>query len=308
MNAICPNCGERQEFPGRGLGAQVACQCCGVAFVLRRGNSPHDQTGMAADKESENLDRLAIKKKCSPLLEWLAYFFALAAIIAFTVRTRLFAAVTADATGLTLFIVMLFFLALIKSAWDVLYIDHQFSLTQRQIRDLWQISRIGEFLRSARPSVFRDHVYNLFTIFHHDREITQDNLVEILHARLNSRTRVVDLSAGILTTLGLIGTIIGMVMAVDGISAVTEAVGGDENLLSKMSETLGGMGTAFYTTLMGAILGGVFLRVLTASVQSSQDYLVAHIAELSEVYIIPRLRRRARELENESANKEDDDA
>ena len=299
MRIKCPNCGETQNYGAEG---KVTCRCCGISFRPPRGGEaarPASESTRAypAVEGEDKYHRLSLKKKWSPLAEWLAYFAVLAVVIAVTVRGKLEEAVQADATGLTLFIVLLFGLALAKSGYDVLYIDREFALTQRQIRELWEGSKIGVFLQGAAPSIFRDHVENLFNIFRNDQEITQDNLIEILHARLNSRTKVVDLSAGILTTLGLIGTIIGMVMAVDGISAVTEAVGGDGGLLAKMSETLGGMGTAFYTTLMGAVLGGIFLRVLTASVQASQDYLVAHIAELSEVHIIPKLRKHARDRE-----------
>lgn len=267
---------------------------------------PVTSSPKSAAEFEKQLHRLSLKRKWSPLTEWLAYFAVLALIITVTVRGKMVEAVQSDATGLTLFIVLLFVVALAKSCYDVIYINREFALTQRQIRELWEGAKIGSFLLGASPSIFRGHVDHLFNIFRNDQEITQDNLIEILHARLNSRTKVVDLSAGILTTLGLVGTIIGMVMAVDGISAVTDAIGGDDSLVAKMSETLGGMGTAFYTTLMGAILGGIILRVLTASVQSSQDFLVAHIAELSEVYILPTLRKYAREREFRRVQKEKD--
>ena len=311
MEEKCPNCGEESHYSDAAAGGKVVCRCCGISFrPARAGDSARSSAesgrSFAAADGADKYHRLSLKKKWPPLAEWLAYFGVLTVVIAVTVRGKMLEAVRADSTGLTLFIVLLFFLALAKSAYDVLYIDREFSLTQRQIRELWGGSKIGIFLQGAAPSIFRDHVENLFNIFRSDQEITQDNLIEILHARLNSRTKVVDLSAGILTTLGLVGTIIGMVMAVDGISAVADAVGGDESLLKQMSETLGGMGTAFYTTLMGAVLGGIFLRVLTASVQASQDYLVAHIAELSEVYILPKLRKYARD--RESRDRDDDDA
>ena len=77
-----------------------------------------------------------------------------------------------------------------------------------------------------------------------------------------------------------------------------ESVGGnaeDGTLLENLKGVLGGMGTAFYTTLLGAILGSVVLKVLSSVYTSNAEHLVAHIAELTEVYIVPVLRRKARQ-------------
>jgi len=70
--------------------------------------------------------------------------------------------------------------------------------------------------------------------------------------------------------------------------------GGDTTIMQGVDAALGGMGVAFYTTLMGAILGGVCLRLLSNLVDSNTEHIVSHIAELTEIYILPILRRAGR--------------
>lgn len=320
----CPKCGEPLADAEKYPGSVVYCTC-GMTYELPKDISnvfdPEEPEGNMLPVEEPSSDssmtddqllkwlrqqinpRRKQLKKWLPLQEWLTYLAILSIVILITIRGNLWKAVVSDSTGLTLFIVIIFFIALGKSAFDVFYIHREFLLAQRQIDELWRVSKFKEFFLQAEQSIFRDHIRNLYVIYREDGNVSQDNLIEILHARLSSRTKVVDLSAGILTTLGLIGTIIGLVMSVNGIQQMTGEIGtGGGALLEKMSLTLSGMGVAFYTTLMGAILGGIFLRVLTASVQGSQDYLVAHIAELSEVHILPRLRSYARSRNERGGN------
>jgi len=66
------------------------------------------------------------------------------------------------------------------------------------------------------------------------------------------------------------------------------------NLMSGLRSTMAGLGTAFYTTLVGAILGSVVLRVMNNVYTSNVDHFVSYIASITEVQITPRLRRSAR--------------
>ena len=82
------------------------------------------------------------------------------------------------------------------------------------------------------------------------------------------------------------------------------SIGKDQDqMLRGFRETISGMSTAFYTTLVGAALGGIGIRILTNVVESNAEFLVGHLAELTEVYIIPSLRasskRAAKQRESE---------
>jgi hypothetical protein len=61
-----------------------------------------------------------------------------------------------------------------------------------------------------------------------------------------------------------------------------------------MSHTVSGLATAVNTTLLGALLGGIALRVLSHVVDGHADYLVAHIAQLTETHVLPSLKEQAR--------------
>jgi hypothetical protein len=75
-------------------------------------------------------------------------------------------------------------------------------------------------------------------------------------------SHLIEVVANLLITLGLIGTVLGLTLVLAGLTGSLEALGHDqEMLLSGLRKAMGGMGTAFYTTLLGAALGGVLLRV-----------------------------------------------
>ena len=88
----------------------------------------------------------------------------------------------------------------------------------------------------------------------------------------------------------------------NGLSGTLDALEneGDAALLLKgMRSTMAGLGTAFYTTLVGAFLGSVALRVLNNVYTSNVDHLVSYVASMSEVRIVPQLRNVARGVTNE---------
>jgi flagellar motor component MotA len=185
---------------------------------------------------------------------------------------------------------------IIKGFFDARFLQTQTDLASSQIRLLEQVDNFEDFLKKSRPSLFRTHIENLFTISQSHVDISQDNLIELLHTRLLARNKVVELFSSILITLGLIGTILGLILMMDGLTDVMGNSAMDENLIKNLVSEhgpLSGLGVAFFTTLLGAILGGVVLRVLTSVVDSNIMEYTAHIAELTEVHVLPYLRKSA---------------
>lgn len=75
-------------------------------------------------------------------------------------------------------------------------------------------------------------------------------------------SHAIDIIGNLLITLGLIGTVAGLTLVLTGLTGSIEALGHDsEMMLRGLRKAMAGMGTAFYTTLLGAVLGGVLLRV-----------------------------------------------
>ncbi len=185
---------------------------------------------------------------------------------------------------------------IIKGFFDARFLQKQTDLASSQIRLLEQVDNFDDFLSRSHPSMFRTHIENLFTISKSHADVSQDNLIELLHTRLLARNKVVELFASILITLGLIGTILGLILMMDSLTVVMSNATLDENLIKNLmgeNGPLSGLGVAFFTTLLGAILGGVVLRVLTSVVDSNIMEYTAHVAELTEVHVLPYMRKTA---------------
>jgi len=78
-------------------------------------------------------------------------------------------------------------------------------------------------------------------------------LAEALKSKLFSRIAVVRQFAAALVVLGLVGTVIGFIIALSGVTA--EDAGDVSTVRPMISTLISGMSVALYTTLVGALLG-----------------------------------------------------
>jgi len=78
-------------------------------------------------------------------------------------------------------------------------------------------------------------------------------LAEALKSKLFSRIAVVRQFAAALVVLGLVGTVIGFIIALSGVTA--EEAGDVSTVRPMISTLISGMSVALYTTLAGALLG-----------------------------------------------------
>lgn len=120
------------------------------------------------------------------------------------------------------------------------------------------------------------------------KQVNLRSLLAAYSAKINCRIQNVSVTSGMLITIGLLGTVIGLINAISGLGTVLEFAGIDQGkLLSGLNATIGGMGTALYTTFFGALLGGVVLKVLAAELKKSATQLAADALEFGELYIMP---------------------
>ncbi len=80
-----------------------------------------------------------------------------------------------------------------------------------------------------------------------------EHLPEALKARLWNSIAVVRQFASALVMLGLIGTVVGFIMALSGVGPKT--VGDVAGVQAMVAQLVSGMSVALYTTLCGAVLG-----------------------------------------------------
>ncbi|GAB4543721.1 MAG: hypothetical protein Tsb0013_00050 [Phycisphaerales bacterium] len=232
--------------------------------------------------------------------QWLYWFTVMLAVCACLV-----VAYFAGAIDIGLYIAMfgLAILMMFKGFRDVRFFDRETRLASQQVALLERVHNFEDFLRQSKPSMFRSHIANLYEIAFTHPDVSQDTLIELLHSRLMARNRTVELFASVLVTLGLIGTIIGLMLMMNNLQeqVLAGTDGGTSELISKLfgpGGALVGLSTAFMTTLIGATLGGVVLRVLTSVVASNITRYTAHVAELTEVFVLPSMRRSAAHAAN----------
>lgn len=204
-----------------------------------------------------------------------------------------------DSSGLCILITVLFAVGFARSALDIRFIQQQLELANQQLVAMEAAPGVQMFLKACVPGVFRDHVSNLYEIYRRDNTISQDNLITLLQTRMQARTRFTEQLSAAIVTLGLVGTIIGLVYAVNPLAEAFApgAKGNTDVIFAKMGEVMESMKTAFYTTLWGAVMGGIALRMLSILVDSASESLVAHIAELCEVHLLPAMRHAAQDRE-----------
>jgi len=128
------------------------------------------------------------------------------------------------------------------------------------------------------------HIVDRFTdalriISERNGRVDVESLVDVEFSAQHRTSQFVSLLGNLMITLGLIGTVLGMTITMNGLHGALGALGINQDLLvDGLRTAMSGMGVAFYTTLMGSVLGGILLRVFSwitdASVNGLQDLMV----------------------------------
>ena len=145
-------------------------------------------------------------------------------------------------------------------------------------RKLWQTSAELDQVTAAgpaRPARLPRHLQTN----HGDDGYARAIAGSVLKLKLSARIAPIRHIANSLVFLGLIGTVIGFIIALSGVDPATA---GDVNAIGPMvSALIGGMSVALYTTLVGAILN-VWLMVNYRLLEGGTVRLLAAIVERGE--------------------------
>lgn len=119
---------------------------------------------------------------------------------------------------------------------------------------------------------------SLRTIINNNGELNIEALVDVEFSVYQRIAHSLEIIGNLLITLGLIGTVVGLTLTLTGLTTSLDSLGHDQDqLLAGLRGAMAGMGTAFYTTLLGAVLGGVLLRIFAHidehTVESLEDAL-----------------------------------
>lgn len=126
---------------------------------------------------------------------------------------------------------------------------------------------------------------SLRTIVENNGELNIEALVDVEFSIYQRSAHALEIIGNLLITLGLIGTVVGLTLTLTGLTGSLDALGHDQDqLLSGLRGAMSGMGTAFYTTLLGAVLGGVLLRIFAHIDESGVESLENSLTRICLVH------------------------
>ena len=138
---------------------------------------------------------------------------------------------------------------------------------------------------SKKSLCVSNYFESLKTVVDNNGQINIEALVEVEFAVYQRTAHALEVIGNLLITLGLVGTVVGLTLTLTGLTSSLEALGQDqEQLLRGLRGAMGGMGTAFYTTLLGSVLGGILLRVFAQIDQNGIESLENALTRICLVY------------------------
>jgi hypothetical protein len=172
-------------------------------------------------------------------------------------------ALTADRTYLSLVIFLVFLVGLSLSVFKIWQTSHELN----SVRD-FEAGADSPAARYLAPMVDGD-------------ADSRANLVGALRMKIAHRTAVIRHIANSLVLLGLIGTVVGFIIALGGVDP--EHASDVKSIAPMVSTLIQGMSTALYTTLIGAVLN-VWLMANHQVLAGGTVKLITALVELAEIH------------------------
>jgi hypothetical protein len=200
-------------------------------------------------------------------------------------------------------ILVLFFAAVIDltvAAFRIRQNSHWLSVAQDAFGELEspvaEAATRGRFMlalgltRAAEDSLVAQRVRNLFRL-RARRVLDVGVLKEISGENVSLHGGFSRFVAGTLTVLGLVGTVLGLTLAIDKLPALAASVKSSGEItafLDQVLQTLGGMHTAFSCTLTG-LVSSVVLSVLNYGVQRAQASFFLRLETFANSELVPAI-------------------
>ena len=169
--------------------------------------------------------------------------------------------INADVTNMVILICVVFLIGLVLAGYRLWKVSKQLNAAYNYNPD--EPSRTADFLSKTKGK----------------NASSRSNIAQALKLKLFSRIVHIRYIANSLTVLGLIGTVLGFIIALSG---VDPDIASNPSAISPMvAQLIKGMSVALYTTLVGSILS-VWLGLVYQMLITGTSNLVAKIIELSE--------------------------
>ena len=169
--------------------------------------------------------------------------------------------INADVTNMVILICVVFLIGLILAGYRLWKVSKQLNAAYNFNKN--ERSRASDFLKKTKGK----------------NATSRANIAQALRLKLFSRIVHIRYISNSLTVLGLIGTVLGFIIALSG---VDPDVASNPSAISPMvAQLIEGMSVALYTTLVGSILS-VWLGLIYQMLATGTSNLVSQIIELSE--------------------------
>ena len=170
-------------------------------------------------------------------------------------------AIKADITNMVIVILTLFAAGFILAAYRTFWLSRELNYSFLKILPNHSLAK--EFLQNSKKL----------------DASSRSNLAASLRIKLSSKIGYIKFMANTLVILGLIGTVIGFIIALSGVDG---SVSSNPEEVSKMVSTLiQGMSVALYTTLVGSICS-VWLNICYQIMSTGANKLLSKIIELGK--------------------------
>lgn len=151
----------------------------------------------------------------------------------------------------------------------------------------------GEALEQlSKDPIFGKNILNpIWKEYHNFEQFDYKNLLNLEYNRNVARRSYVYYSMGVMITLGILGTFIGLIDAVQESAKLLDSMGSNqsgEDLAKKFQAPFAGMNTAFSTSIVG-IISAVILGFCNAYVTRLNDYLFIDLEKYCQLYLTPVL-------------------
>ena len=170
-------------------------------------------------------------------------------------------AIKSDVTNVVVLIIFIFLIGLtlasIKAFWISRELNHAYSIQKKEKSVLNDFIKMSKKLDASSRS----------------------NLISSTRINISVKISNIKFIANILVILGLIGTVIGFIIALSGVDG---SVSSNPDEVGKMVASLvQGMSVALYTTLAGSILS-VWLNICYQILSNGANRLISRIIEVGE--------------------------
>ena len=169
--------------------------------------------------------------------------------------------INADVTNMVLLICTVFITGLILAGYRLWKVSQQLNAAYNF--NPKEKSRAADFLKQTKGK----------------DAPSRANITQALKLKLFSRIVHIRYIANSLTVLGLIGTVLGFIIALSGVDP--DVASNPSSISPMVAQLIEGMSVALYTTLVGAILS-VWLGLIYQMLATGTSNLVSKIIELSE--------------------------